>query len=218
LNFNNYLFVLAGISLEGSVIIERKKTNKKFYGRKLSAGEILNPAITPPPPQAELLYRALYERVGYPRTARNETPVFGFEDNGMRDFRARMEGMCVSENAAPFSPRMLEYGGRNEQDEDEARGMGERWETVQTNQPTTSTSSRLNLGNSSSSNYFNPFVTTSPLSPDLTIDQQGSISGAVTGQGIASSNLPPRYSRIIAAIESEETLEGEEDELKNLWK
>ncbi|KAJ3130631.1 hypothetical protein HK100_007812 [Physocladia obscura] len=53
------LFV--GISLEGSVIIERKETNAAFYRRKVSAKEILSGGV-PPPPAAEELYRALNRR------------------------------------------------------------------------------------------------------------------------------------------------------------
>ncbi|KAI9349130.1 hypothetical protein BDR26DRAFT_833741 [Obelidium mucronatum] len=50
-----------GISLEGSVILERKETNAAFYRRKVSAKEILGGSV-PPPPAAEDLYRALNRR------------------------------------------------------------------------------------------------------------------------------------------------------------
>ncbi|KAJ3109706.1 hypothetical protein HDU97_003136 [Phlyctochytrium planicorne] len=53
------LFV--GVSIEGSVIVERKETNATFYRRKLSAKEILGGQV-PPPPAAEELYRALNRR------------------------------------------------------------------------------------------------------------------------------------------------------------
>ncbi|TPX77174.1 hypothetical protein CcCBS67573_g01546 [Chytriomyces confervae] len=53
------LFV--GISLEGSVILERKETNASFYRRKVTAKEILSGTV-PPPPAAEELYRALNRR------------------------------------------------------------------------------------------------------------------------------------------------------------
>ncbi|KAJ1566111.1 hypothetical protein HK405_010936, partial [Cladochytrium tenue] len=53
------LFV--GVSIEGSVIVERKETNAAFYRRKISAKEILSGAV-PPPPAAEELYRALNRR------------------------------------------------------------------------------------------------------------------------------------------------------------
>lgn len=50
--------LFAGVSLEGSVIIERKDENKKFYGRPVSARQLLNGDI-PFPPQAEDLRKVL---------------------------------------------------------------------------------------------------------------------------------------------------------------
>ncbi|KAF9275151.1 hypothetical protein BGZ68_010979, partial [Mortierella alpina] len=46
------------VSIEGSVIMERKDANEAFYRRPVSATELLSGAI-PPPPQADILYRAL---------------------------------------------------------------------------------------------------------------------------------------------------------------
>jgi hypothetical protein len=51
--------LFAGVSVEGSVILERKETNAAFYRRKVTAEEILSGAI-PPPPAAEELYRYTY--------------------------------------------------------------------------------------------------------------------------------------------------------------
>lgn len=53
--------LFAGISLEGSVIIERFDANAKMYGRKVATRDLLNGTI-PPPPQADPLYRALEVR------------------------------------------------------------------------------------------------------------------------------------------------------------
>ncbi|KAK5814931.1 hypothetical protein F5H01DRAFT_206141 [Linnemannia elongata] len=50
--------LFAGVSIEGSVIVERKDANEAFYRQKVSAAELLSGAITPPP-QADILYRAL---------------------------------------------------------------------------------------------------------------------------------------------------------------
>ncbi|KAJ3415078.1 hypothetical protein HDV05_005604 [Chytridiales sp. JEL 0842] len=53
--------LFAGVSIEGSVILERKETNAAFYRRKISAKEILSGAVAPPPAAGEL-YRALNRR------------------------------------------------------------------------------------------------------------------------------------------------------------
>ncbi|KAJ3302872.1 hypothetical protein HDV03_004502 [Kappamyces sp. JEL0829] len=50
--------LFAGISIEGSVIVERKDANHKFYGQKYSPKEILNGTVSPPTSAAPL-YRAL---------------------------------------------------------------------------------------------------------------------------------------------------------------
>ncbi|KAI9267893.1 hypothetical protein BDA99DRAFT_597516 [Phascolomyces articulosus] len=50
--------LFAGVSLEGSVIVTRSDANEKFYGKKVSAKELLNGSV-PPPTEADALYRAL---------------------------------------------------------------------------------------------------------------------------------------------------------------
>jgi len=47
--------------LEGTVFIERADTNEKFYGKKIKAREILS-GMVPPPPEAQVLYDAIYLR------------------------------------------------------------------------------------------------------------------------------------------------------------
>jgi SH3 domain-containing YSC84-like protein 1 len=51
-----------GISIEGSVIIERKEANSNFYNRMIHAKEILS-GVVPQPPEADCLYRALDTRI-----------------------------------------------------------------------------------------------------------------------------------------------------------
>lgn len=50
--------LFAGVSLEGTVLVEGKETNKKFYGREISAQGILSGSV-PPPSSANALYQAL---------------------------------------------------------------------------------------------------------------------------------------------------------------
>jgi hypothetical protein len=54
--------LFAGVSLEGSGIIERRDANEKLYGRRWTAREILSGQV-PPPPAAEPLLRILNSRV-----------------------------------------------------------------------------------------------------------------------------------------------------------
>ena len=54
--------LFAGVSLEGSGIIERRDANEKLYGRRWTARELLSGQV-PPPPAAEPLLRVLNSRV-----------------------------------------------------------------------------------------------------------------------------------------------------------
>jgi SH3 domain-containing YSC84-like protein 1 len=54
--------LFAGVSLEGSVLIERRDANEKLYNRKLTARELLSGSV-PVPAQAEPLMRVLNSRV-----------------------------------------------------------------------------------------------------------------------------------------------------------
>jgi hypothetical protein len=55
--------LFAGVSIEGSVIIERKETNEEFYGKRISAKDILGGKVSPPA-CADALYDALDMRSG----------------------------------------------------------------------------------------------------------------------------------------------------------
>ncbi|KAA8893542.1 hypothetical protein FN846DRAFT_978420 [Sphaerosporella brunnea] len=54
--------LFAGVSLEGSVIMERKDANAKFYGGPISARQLLSGTVHPPP-EADVLMRVLGSRV-----------------------------------------------------------------------------------------------------------------------------------------------------------
>lgn len=54
--------LFAGVSLEGSAIIERRDANEKLYNRQVKARELLQGAV-PVPPAAEPLMRVLNSRV-----------------------------------------------------------------------------------------------------------------------------------------------------------
>lgn len=48
--------LFAGISLEGSYLIERKETNRKFYGQEIRASRILNGDVEPPTEFSDLYH------------------------------------------------------------------------------------------------------------------------------------------------------------------
>lgn len=54
--------LFAGVSLEGSVLVERKDANAKLYSSGISARQLLSGAV-PPPPAAEPLMQVLNSRV-----------------------------------------------------------------------------------------------------------------------------------------------------------
>ncbi|OTA62376.1 DUF500-domain-containing protein [Hypoxylon sp. EC38] len=54
--------LFAGVSLEGSAIVERRDANEKLYGQRLTAAQLLTGAV-PPPPQAAPLLSVLNSRI-----------------------------------------------------------------------------------------------------------------------------------------------------------
>src|SRR5438034_8600683 len=50
--------LFAGVSLEGAVIATQKTANHRYYGRPVTAADILSGSV-PPPPRASVLGRAL---------------------------------------------------------------------------------------------------------------------------------------------------------------
>ncbi|KAF9214109.1 hypothetical protein BGZ59_004312 [Podila verticillata] len=77
--------LFAGVSIEGSVIVERKDANEAFYRQKVTAEELLSGAITPPP-QADILYRALNSKAsgngGSYSIHRASSSSTGYSDSG----------------------------------------------------------------------------------------------------------------------------------------
>ncbi|KAI8973949.1 hypothetical protein BDB01DRAFT_729550 [Pilobolus umbonatus] len=72
--------LFAGVSLEGSIVVTRSDANEKFYERKVTAKELLSGTV-PPPPEADILYRALnakFHTLGsqtYSRSGESDTSV-----------------------------------------------------------------------------------------------------------------------------------------------
>lgn len=75
--------LFAGVSLEGSAIIERKDANTKLYGRPISARELLSGSERPPPAAAPLLsilnsrvFSGMGSRASISDSMYNDVPVY----------------------------------------------------------------------------------------------------------------------------------------------
>lgn len=114
--------LFAGVSLEGSAIIERKDANTKLYGRPVSAKDLLNGAERPPP-QAAPLFNVLNSRAfSGTRSGNfaddsmyNDVPVYDdrHDDvvwNGQRG-SAYGEGQANNNNSSGGGTRHSMYGG-----------------------------------------------------------------------------------------------------------
>lgn len=78
--------LFAGVSLEGSVLVERRDANEKLYNSRVTARQLLSGSV-PPPPAAEPLMRVLNSRAfsgynsagGYGDSMYNDIPIY--DDN-----------------------------------------------------------------------------------------------------------------------------------------
>jgi len=72
--------LFAGVSLEGSAIIERRDANEKLYGRRFTAAELLTGAVRPPPaaqPLMNILNSRVFAGIGLSGDATyNDIPVY----------------------------------------------------------------------------------------------------------------------------------------------
>src|SRR5947207_8946103 len=79
--------LFAGVSLEGSVLIERRDANRKFYNAPVTAKQLLTGQF-PAPPAADALYRILNTRAFSGANAQedsmyNDIPVYADNDDGL---------------------------------------------------------------------------------------------------------------------------------------
>jgi SH3 domain-containing YSC84-like protein 1 len=105
--------LFAGVSIEGSVILERKDANAEFYGRKVSAKEILTGKVQPPA-ECEILYSSIKRQIelGNSVAQRNGPPApvsskYGLSTitNGInRTFTRPQQEENYSQQTSPVSP------------------------------------------------------------------------------------------------------------------
>lgn len=110
--------LFAGVSLEGSVLVERRDANQKFYRSSVTAKQLLSGRV-PPPQAAAALYRVLDSRVFSAGVSYsgddmyNDIPVYGEEDdeiwNGRRgagygEDAPRRQNTGSSANSSSLTP------------------------------------------------------------------------------------------------------------------
>lgn len=127
--------LFAGVSLEGSVLIERRDANAKFYRRECTAKHILNGSI-PPPPGVEQLHRVLESRIfkgranmGSGDDMYNDVPIYGDADSDVwqgRDGDAYGEGL-PTERSSPAAGRTAKSRGYEDDYDDAYDDVNDRF-------------------------------------------------------------------------------------------
>lgn len=130
--------LFAGVSLEGSAIIERKDANAKLYGRQISARELLEGRERPPPAAAPLLSilnsRAFNDtRSGTSDDAiGNNVPVNGGTQNDNSYSHGRGQSYGGSSGQGEFgAPRRANTWQDEVYDNPRSFGSGSRSSTLQ---------------------------------------------------------------------------------------
>lgn len=88
-SYSKTMGLFAGVSLEGSVLIERRDANRKFYNAPVTAKQLLTGQF-PAPPAADPLYRILNTRAFSGANATddsmyNDIPVYEDNDDNWDD-------------------------------------------------------------------------------------------------------------------------------------
>ncbi|PNY25463.1 SH3 domain-containing protein [Tolypocladium capitatum] len=109
-SYSRSIGLFAGVSLEGSAIIERRDTNEQLYGTRYTAAQILTGSVSPPP-GAQPLMTVLNERIFSGLRAGsvtddamyNDTPVYASEhDDVVWEGR---RGSALGEGGQPGRPQ-----------------------------------------------------------------------------------------------------------------
>ncbi|CAG8483181.1 11370_t:CDS:10, partial [Dentiscutata heterogama] len=95
--------LFAGVSIEGSIIIERKDANAKLYHRKVTAKELLSGQV-PPPPQADVLYRALSAKASRSSTYETTNSDLSSEHDDATSTRSAGTSQSVPRNYRHSQP------------------------------------------------------------------------------------------------------------------
>ena len=112
--------LFAGVSLEGSAIIERRDANEKLYGQRFTASQLLGGAVRPPPatgPLMDILNSRIFNGSGYADDSiYNDIPVYdnnhddvvweGRRGSAMGEGVRRERGSSINDPQSPYG-----YGG-----------------------------------------------------------------------------------------------------------
>jgi hypothetical protein len=141
--------LFAGVSLEGSAIVERKDANTKLYGRPISARELLTGSERPPPAAAPLL-SILNSRAfnGLPPAAAADTGMYN--DIPVYD-DSRDDAVWGNRTGSAYGEGQRRDGGGDDRGHDEY-GRPRRANTWQDDQYDAPVS---RFGSNSRSNTFN---------------------------------------------------------------
>jgi len=123
--------LFAGVSIEGSAIIERRDANEKLYGRRFTAAELLGGAVRPPP-AAQPLMNVLNSRIfaGVASTddaIYNDVPVYDERhDDVVWEGR---RGSAFGEGVRRDRTGSVNFNNRNDSDEYVYNGQPKRAST-----------------------------------------------------------------------------------------
>lgn len=90
--------LFAGVSVEGSVLVERREANRKFYGNNCKAAHILSGQVAPPPACAPLM-RILNSRA-FSRVPVSEGDYYSDDDDYYNDVPSNFSTDESSRNSA----------------------------------------------------------------------------------------------------------------------
>lgn len=111
--------LFAGVSLEGSVILERREANRKFYGNNCTAKQILSGRVRPPP-AVDPLFRILESRAFNYRT-HDDGDGYRSDEDYYNDIPSSFDDDDLdSQRPNTRSTRRQEYSRSNYSDEEDS--------------------------------------------------------------------------------------------------
>lgn len=122
--------LFAGVSLEGSVILERREANRKFYGNNCTAKMILSGRVRPPP-AVDPLFRVLESRAFNVRSGRegeDDDDYYDDDDEYYNDIPSSFDDEDLDSqrpNTRSTRRRANSYRSNFSDDTDDSRGYEE---------------------------------------------------------------------------------------------